>query len=177
MLPNHCSHLFPTQPSFSSSLCLFRGTPGWYRITPCRQTKADPTSASGECAPASAHTAPLRTRLGSRAGSLSAHPAAARAPCALPPSLSPPVPREQVFFGALLGRLWHAPLHPARVRSGRSAHAPAIGSGRSPASAFATATAPGSGPPRGAQKRWCTWQGFCLPGCGALSCLAARPRR
>ena len=53
---------------------------------------------SGEC-PASAHTAPLCTRLGSRAGSLSAHPAAARAPCALPPSLSPPVPREQVIFG------------------------------------------------------------------------------
>ena len=39
MLPNHPSHLFPTQPCcFLFSLPIFHGTAGWYRITPCITT-------------------------------------------------------------------------------------------------------------------------------------------
>ena len=108
--------------------------------------KAGVPTSSCECAPASAHTAPLRTRLRSRAGSLSVHPAATRAPCALLPSLSPPVPREQFLRAFTMDPTGMHRCTAARVRSGRSSRAPAIGSGRSPASAFAAATAPGSAP-------------------------------
>ena len=132
---------------------------------------------SGEC-PASAHTAPLCTRLGSRAGSLSAHPAAARAPCALPPSLSPPVPREQVIFGRSRWVQLACTAAPQLVRE-VAAHI------------MRRPSAPAAAPPRPLQPPQplaltplaSTFETpgslgrVCLPGCGALSCLAARPRR
>ena len=119
--------------------------------------------AFGRVSPASAHTAPLRPRLGSRAGSHSAHPQPRVLPVRCHHRSALPSLANRFSPGVLNGSIWHAPLHPPRVRSGRSAHAPAIGSGRSLAPAFAAAAAPGSGPSRGARKRWFTWQGFACP--------------
>jgi len=115
--------------------------------------------AFGRVSPASAHTAPLRPRLGSRAGSHSAHPQ---------PRVLPVRCHHRSALQSLANRFsqW---IHlactaaPSSCEKWPLAHAPAIGSGRSLAPAFAAAAAPGSGPSRGARKRWFTWQGFACP--------------
>ena len=115
--------------------------------------------AFGRVSPASAHTAPLRPRLGSRAGSHSAHPQ---------PRVLPVRCHHRSALPSLANRFsqW---IHlactaaPSSCEKWPLAHAPAIGSGRSLAPAFAAAAAPGSGPSRGARKRWFTWQGFACP--------------
>ena len=120
--------------------------------------------------PASAHTAPLRPRLGSRAGSHSAHPQ---------PRVLPVRCHHRSALPSLANRFsqW---IHlactaaPSSCEKWPLAHAPAIGSGRSLAPAFAAAAAPGSGPSRGARKRWFTWQGFACPvaaACASCECV------
>ena len=63
MLPNHPSHLFPTQPSFSSLSAFHSALPGWYRITPCL-ISVDPregTGQSGDTGPGKAQGRPAET--------------------------------------------------------------------------------------------------------------------
>ena len=62
------------------------------------------------------------------------------------------------------------------AKSGRASDAPAMGSGRSTPSAFAARHSPWLCPPPWRAQKWFPVGRVCLPGCGALSCLAARPR-
>ena len=170
----------------SIKMALFFCATSPYNIPPRlnRQTKAHSHFSSalgdvqGECAP------PLRTlRLCARdldhAQALSPRTrTAARAPCALPPSLSPPVPREQVFFGR--SRWIHlactaAPYSCEKwpLSSCRRPSAPAVASPRPLQPQHPLALAPLAG----LENAGSHLAGFCLPGCGALSCLAARPWR
>ena len=139
--------------------------------------KAGVPTSSCECAPASAHTAPLRTRLGSRAGSLSAHPAAARAPCALPPSLSPPVPREQVFFGRSRWIQLACTAAPCSCEKWPLSSCAGHRLRPQPRSGLYSRLSPWLCPPSASTASTSSVVRVCVPGCGAMSCVAARPRR
>ena len=150
---NHWGHQTISPPPFETPSLY---TTGRQVLKPVFKRRS---RAFGRVSPASAHTAPLRPRLGSRAGSHSAHPQ---------PRVLPVRCHHRSALPSLANRFsqW---IHlactaaPSSCEKWPLAHAPAIGSGRSLAPSFAAAAAPGSGPSRGARKRWFTWQGFACP--------------